>query len=58
MFCSSSEGFCLEELRGSILFSAGPLIFAVVVVRNGLVMVEKFPGECAELFGRGGYFGV
>ena len=57
MLCSSSEGFCLEELRGSILFNAGPLIFAVVVVRNGFGDVEKFPGGCSDLFARGDILG-
>lgn len=55
MLCSSSEGLCLEGLRGSILFNAGPLIFAVVV-RNGLGDVESFLAGGWVIFLREGIF--
>ena len=56
MLCSSSEGFCLEELRGSILFNAGPLIVAVGG-EDGLLVMSKSFLAVGCLFARG-YFGA
>ena len=57
MLCSSSEGFCLDELLGSILFNAGPLIFAVVV-RNwgGLGGCREVSWPMGLIFLRGEIF--
>lgn len=55
MLDSSSEGLCLEELLGSILFNAGLLIFAVAWRGSWLVMLkDSCPGGRVSFFLRWG----